>query len=63
MVNKPSKKLKYEGVPFQKQKRKIHQFAGTKAVSKNSVESFVILFQRKTKKSNKEKRFLSSVGS
>lgn len=63
MVDKPSKKLDYEDVPCQKQKRKIHLFADTKAVSINSIERFVIMFQRKTKKSNNEKSFLSSVGS
>lgn len=62
-MDKPSKKLKYEDVPCQKQKRKINLFADTKAVSINSIESFVILFQRKTKKSNNEKSFLSIVGS
>lgn len=45
-MDKPSKKLKYEGVPCQKQKRKVQLFADTKAVSINSIESFVILFQR-----------------
>lgn len=46
MVDKPSKKLRYEGVPCQKQKIKNHQLADAKTVSINSVKSFVILFQR-----------------